>query len=116
MHDEWMDVATTYKLEWDRELERRKRLRIDAPDPLPHPDHVVIDYRAGTAHIRGPATKEEKAQWDLWAERKQDFEEELKELEALRDDPACPNRKFVVDEIERTKKVIEIIGRVTGTA
>ena len=26
LHDEWLDVATTYKVEWDRELERRQRL------------------------------------------------------------------------------------------
>lgn len=45
-YDEWMDVAITYKVEWERELDRRERLGItDLPDPLPHPDHVVIDFR-----------------------------------------------------------------------
>jgi Family of unknown function (DUF5681) len=44
-YDEWLKTAIDYKIEWDRELARRKRLGIiDAPEPLPHPDHVVIDY------------------------------------------------------------------------
>ena len=57
LHDEWLDVATTYKVEWDRELERRRRLGIVAPDPLPHPDHVVINYRTGEVEIKGPMTR-----------------------------------------------------------
>lgn len=60
LNDEWLDVAMTYKIEWERELEGRKTLGSNGPAPLPHPDHVVIDMRAGTAAIRGPATKEEK--------------------------------------------------------
>jgi hypothetical protein len=58
-HDEWLKTAIVYKIEWDRELARRKRPGIiDAPQPLPHPDHVVFDIRAGTAPIVGPAARE----------------------------------------------------------
>ncbi len=111
LHDEWMDAALTYKLEWERELERWQRLGISGPEPLPHPDHINVDVRAGTARIRGPATKEEKVEWDLWVDRKRMFVEELRELEALRDSPQCRNRSSVLDEIESTKKVLEIIGQ-----
>lgn len=68
LHEEWFDMALTYKIEWDKEFERRKRLGITGPEPLPHPDHVVVDVRAGTAHIRGPATKAERAQWREWSD------------------------------------------------
>jgi len=37
----------------------------------------VIDLREVTARIVGPATREEKAEWDKWMERKAIFEEEL---------------------------------------
>jgi hypothetical protein len=114
LHDEWMDVAITYKVEWERELERRKRLGIEAPPPLPHPDHVVIDMRANTAHIRGPATKEEKAEWDMWMDRRQMFEEELAELIELNNDPDYPHKDIVREEIERTEKVLKIIRDVVG--
>ncbi len=55
LHDAWMDAALTYKIEWDRELERRLRFGItDLPDPLPHPDRIVLDMRAGTVRVAGP--------------------------------------------------------------
>ena len=54
-------LASAVAFAWERELERRRVLGLTGPEPLPHPDHLVIDLEAGTAHIRGPATKEEKA-------------------------------------------------------
>jgi hypothetical protein len=64
--------------------------------------------------FRGPATKEEKAEWDLWVERKKLFEEELEELEALSKDPKCRQTPIVLEELEKTKKVIEFIRRAVG--
>lgn len=110
LNDEWLDVAITYKLEWEKELERRKRLGItDLPDPLPHPDHIVLDMQKGTANVRGPSTREEKQLWDLIQGRKEDFEAELRELEELRDDPDYPHKKIVLQDIEHTKKILAII-------
>ena len=111
LSDEWLDVAMTYKIEWDRELERRKALGITGPEPLPHPDHVVIDMRAGTAAIRGPSTKDEKAKWDELAVRKAEFEAELHEFEQMLRKPRCRNRDVIRLEIERTKKVLDIFER-----
>lgn len=65
LHQQWIEGAITYKVEWEKELRRRDVLNItDLPDPLPHPDHVVIDFREGTARIIGPMTAEEKVEWD----------------------------------------------------
>ena len=113
-HDEWLEVAINYKVEWERELERRRRLGIVAPDPLPHPDHVVIDLRAGTAHIRGPATKEEKAQWDQWLEHRATYQEELRDLKAELADPDCQYRDDLLEEVRRTERVLDIIARALG--
>lgn len=61
----WLSTAIDYKVQWERELDRRQRLGIThLPDPVPHPDHVVVDPRQGTARIIGPATKEEKRLYD----------------------------------------------------
>lgn len=112
LNSEWLEVAINYKVEWDRELERRSRFNItDLPPPLPHPDHVVIDIRNGTAAIRGPATREERAFWDQLADRKADFEQELIELEADLVDAADDHRAIIETEIERTRRVIEIIDK-----
>lgn len=113
LHDEWLDVATTYKVEWDRELERRQRLGIVAPDPLPHPDHVVINYRTGEVEIKGPMTKEEKVKYEMYTKAKVEFQAELDELEQLlRDEPDYQYRKQVLADIEHNKKLLEIVRRV----
>jgi hypothetical protein len=33
---------------------------IDRPDPVPHPDDVVIDYKTGEVRIKGPVMTEQK--------------------------------------------------------
>lgn len=109
LHDDWLQTAINYKVEWERELERRQRLGIAGPEPLPHPDHVVVDLQAGTATIRGPATKEEKAEWDFLLSQGPLIESELKRLEALRADPQCKNEKTITAEIERIRTTLAII-------
>lgn len=118
VHNEWLQTAIDYKIVWDRELARRKRLGIiDAPAPLPHPDHVVIDIRAGTARIVGPATREEQAEWDKWIERRAVFQEELEELQQMRQDATEDSQLALInEEIGRTEKVLRIIRRALGEA
>lgn len=116
LHNEWLDTAITYKVEWEKELRRRERLGItDLPDPLPHPDHIVVDFRTNNVRIIGPMSKEEKEEWDMWLGKKAEFEAELAELEQmLLDDPETSHRKFIEDDIKHTKKVLGIINRVIG--
>lgn len=67
LHDEYLDKAMTYKIEWEQELRRRETLGItNLPEPIPHPDHVKIDVNTGLVRIVGPLTKEEKAELDHW--------------------------------------------------
>ena len=71
-----------YKDFWEQELDRRRRESIVAPDPIPHPDQIVIDVRAGTARIKGPLTKEEKARLDKYRNAHEAFTKIRPELEA----------------------------------
>lgn len=113
LHDEWLDTAITYKVEWERELARRERFGTTGPDPLPHPDHVVVDMRSGLVSINGPATKEEKERYDLFAKSKIEFQAELEELEQLlRDEPEYQYRAQVLVDIAQNKKLLDIIRRV----
>jgi hypothetical protein len=84
LHDRWMDAAMTYKIEWDRELARRERLGIiGAPEPLPHPDHIILDMTCGTVQITGPMTKEDKVEFDQLRERKVIVTESMIELRKI---------------------------------
>ncbi|MER8577651.1 DUF5681 domain-containing protein [Mesorhizobium sp. M1423] len=110
LHDEWLDTALTYKVEWDRELARRERLGITGPEPLPHPDHVVVNMRTGEVAIRGPATKEEKAHHDMILQAKVEFQADLDELEQLlKDEPDYAYRAQVEADIAHNKKLLEMI-------
>jgi Family of unknown function (DUF5681) len=114
LHQEWLETAITYKVEWERELDRRKRFGItDLPEPLPHPDHVIIDMKTGTVRIIGPMTNEEKDHWDQLRARKKAAEKEIAELERiLRDEPDYPYRKQVLEDLDHERRIRGIISRV----
>lgn len=109
--DEWLETAITYKVEWESELHRRERLGIaDLPPPLPHPDQVKIDMNTGQASIKGPATREELEQLQLWKQRRDDWVAELdglrEDLEAETDDDV---RAVIEADIAQVKKTLGII-------
>jgi hypothetical protein len=52
----------------------------------------------------------------MWVERRAMFQEELRELEAELNDPACTNRDQLVEELADTRKVLAIIARALGEA
>lgn len=83
LYDEFLQTAINYKVEWDQELERRKRLGIKAPDPIPHPDHVIIDMNTGLVRFTGPMTKEKKTVWDKFGEYKTAALEDLEDFKTL---------------------------------
>jgi len=111
LHDEYFNAAADYKIAWERELDRRARLGItDLPDPLPHPDHVVIDIQTGTVRIMGPVTQEQKAALDELRRRKIDFEEELAETMKMVEEAETPRmRKFWEDDAALTRRVLDVI-------
>ena len=113
LHDEYLETAIQYKVEWEREIERCKRLGVEPPEPLPHPDDVVINMQTGLVEIRGPMTKEDKALWDQFRSRKIECDQTIAELEQeLRDDPDHPYRRALLDEIKQEKKIREIVCRL----
>jgi Family of unknown function (DUF5681) len=109
-HDEWLQVAIEYKTGWEQELERRKAHNIVAPDPIPHPDDIVINPRTGHVEIKGPMTKEEKQAWDELRERKAKYDQSIVELEALlREQPDFPHRQQVLEDIKQDRRMSALI-------
>ena len=81
LHDKYFDAALNYKIEWERELQRRAAQGITTlPDPLPHPDQVVLDMDTGTVRLTGPLTSEDKAKHDQWKAQAKDLEESVAAL------------------------------------
>jgi hypothetical protein len=117
LHDQLLDRAIEYKVSWERELRRREMLGItDLPDPIPHPDHVLVDFRSGTVRFAGPMTKEEKAEWDQilsWRQSLLDSIEGLEDALTAEEDPeeiADIHRHLVVAQ-ETLAKIDQAIPR-----
>ncbi|SFT51406.1 DUF5681 domain-containing protein [Sedimentitalea nanhaiensis] len=110
--DEWFRTAVEYKVEWETELRRREKLGItDLPPPLPHPDQVKLDMNTGLATIKGPATKDQVAQLELWRRRRDGFSEDLafvrQEYETETDEGARTRLEDDIRQIERSLEAID---------
>jgi hypothetical protein len=58
------------------------------PEPVPHPDDVIIDYRTGEVRIDGPVMEEQKAAGEQLKALWPDLERELIEInEQIKSDP-----------------------------
>jgi hypothetical protein len=60
IHDELLKTMIEYKFGWEVEIRHCKLMGIEPPDPIPHPDHIKIDFSTGQVLITGPFTPEEK--------------------------------------------------------
>lgn len=63
-HQTALENAFEYKLQWTKELERRRSLGIELPDRVPHPGDIIIDLRTGHVKTEGPLDELEKKSWD----------------------------------------------------
>jgi hypothetical protein len=93
-----LEQAVDYKVRWEVELERRKRLAIAGPEPVPHPDDVHIDLRTGEVHITGPMTREEKVELDRWYDRVEELDSNIERLTA----------QFQIIRIKKVRDYVEI--------
>jgi len=57
---ELLRAAVEGKEYWSGIFAEYDRRGIDRPDPVPHPDDVVIDYETGEVRIKGPVMTEQK--------------------------------------------------------
>jgi hypothetical protein len=115
LNDQWLKTAIEYKVNWDRELERRANLGIKGPEPLPHPDDVIIDVRTGQVNVKGPMTKEEKVKWDRAYASVEECDREIAEMTAflkLRKNQRY--RRLIEDDIAHEKRIRQIIVNAVG--
>ncbi|MGI8568237.1 MAG: hypothetical protein ACR2KT_03755 [Methylocella sp.] len=56
-----LETAVVYKEHWGRVLAERARSGATGPEPVPHPDDVIIDPETGEVRFDGPVEEEQKA-------------------------------------------------------
>lgn len=113
LHDEWLQTAINYKVEWDDELARRTKLGIDAPHPIPHPDDIIIDMNTGSVRIKGPMTREDKVKWDQLRNLKVSIKTDIDELRCLLAEQPT-EREQIEAEIQHSERVLKTISAVIG--
>ena len=99
---EWFGSAIDYKQAWTKELARRYQLGLKLPDPVPHPDDIVLDARTMEVKIKGPMTREEIPRYKFAAILLDVYEEITAEkqakLEAMQDGPEAEKLRRDVNE------------------
>jgi hypothetical protein len=58
---EMLKTAVEYKQHWGQVLAAHARSGATWPEPVPHPDDVIIDYETGEVRFDGPIDEEQKA-------------------------------------------------------
>jgi hypothetical protein len=116
LSDEWLETVIEYKCDWEKELDRRKKLGImGLRDPLPHPDDIVVDMKSGQVRFNGPITKEEKAEWDRMWDQVEECDQTIRELSAeLKSRKNARYRRFMEDDIAHAKRIRAVIVNAIG--
>jgi hypothetical protein len=85
-------AAVDYKQDWSEIAAEREKSRKTGPEPVPHPDDVVIDMTTGEVRIDGPMLQEQKDAQDALRAKSAKFSKMLRDsetkLEANPDDPS----------------------------
>ncbi|HUQ36707.1 MAG TPA: DUF5681 domain-containing protein [Aestuariivirga sp.] len=104
-----------YKDAWTKELARRERLKLKLPEPVPHPDDVVIDARTMDVKIKGPMTKDEIPRYKLAAMLLDVYEETSKENQAkLETMQPGPEAEKLRRSIKETTEICELMRPLYG--
>jgi len=74
---ELFGAMVEYKHEWGQEIERCRKAGIPEPEPIPHPDDILLDPDTGNVRILGPQTKEQKERLDAALARRAEAQEEV---------------------------------------
>ena len=100
------DAALDYKLKWEQELERRDRLGITDPAPLPHPDDVRLNFLTSEVTLIGPLIKQHKAEWDRLHDLLEQADDEVESLTArLKKTRSKSYRASLEDEIAELRRL-----------
>ena len=104
---EVLQEAIRYKEEWDQEIERCRKQGRPEPEPVPHPDNIVIDRNTGMVEIIGPILSQEKRYLDELEALCSDLQARVEKLEAKK--KAEPRDREIARSLKGTKQVLRTL-------
>lgn len=110
-----LEHFANYKRSWDDEIARCREAGIPEPDPVPHPDDVIINPVTGDVRVNGPKTKEQKQMFDEALERRRQCQEDVSYFAAKYKNARDPKRKaFWLEEWHYEQKIFDTINDLIG--
>ena len=87
------------KAHWQEVFEDCDRRRVPRPEPVPHPDEIILDFDAMEVRYNGPTSEAQAKRWEAQRERVRRSQEGIREYRAdLRTEPA-ETRRLLEEEI-----------------
>jgi hypothetical protein len=109
---EMLKVALEYKERWNSILAERARDGTTGPEPVPHPDDIIIDYETGEVRIEGPVLEEQKDAQDALHAKWPDLERDLRKINEKIE--SNPNDLSLRKEQKELTKIVEWIREDAG--
>lgn len=104
-----------YKHKWDQEIERCRLAGLPEPQPVPHPDDVILDPNTGDVKFLGPKTKEEKQRLDHALARRDEAQKLVSEFASRHRRARDPSRQaFWLEEWQYEQRMFDIINDAVG--
>ena len=106
-----MENAFEYQKKWNEELKRRRDLGItDLPDPIPHPDDIIINMHTGHVRTEGPLDAHEKRSWDERLARRAEAQSEVNAFaERHRRSRSARYKQLWLDEWHFEQRIFDLI-------
>lgn len=105
-----LETMIDYKVNWERAIEEAEQRGLPVPEPIPHPDDIVVDLNTGQARVHGPWTKEEKLVWDKQLQRRSEAQDEVTQAMAEHRKARSPAKKAMwLQEAHFEQKIFDII-------
>lgn len=102
---EWnatVDDVMEYKARWREEFEACDRRRVPRPEPVPHPDEIIIDHAALEIRYNGPTSEVQAERWEAQRELVRKARQDIREMRAELRDVEPDLRPFYEEEIAWT--------------
>jgi hypothetical protein len=104
-------TAAEYKDSWREAFAECDRRGDPRPEPVPHPDEIILELNTMEVRFNGPATDDEKAHWDSMLKRKA---QALEEIAHYRQRLKRPGRyaEFYEAELRAEEEIVKLVDTI----
>lgn len=104
-----------YKQKWEEEIERCRLAGLPEPQPVSHPDDVILDPSTGDVKFLAPKTKEEKQRLDHALARRTEAQELVSDYASRCHRTRDASRKARwLEEWHHEQQIFDIINDAVG--